>query len=66
MKMKFSWAISHVKELWVVADNNYMYKYSMQFQYLSHQPKLKETETISETSDTNSTLTWLIAKDFIV
>jgi hypothetical protein len=48
-------------------DNSSVYKYSVQTQHSSHQLLMMETERVSETSHTNSTLTRLITQqDFIV
>jgi hypothetical protein len=44
----------------------FVYKYSVQTWHSSHQCLMMETKTVSEISDTNSTLIWLIAWEDII
>jgi hypothetical protein len=47
-------------------DESSVYKYSVRTQHPSLQPQMTEKEIVSETSDTNATLTLLVAReDFI-
>jgi hypothetical protein len=39
-------------------DRSFVYEYSMQAQHSSYKPLMMETGTVSEISDTSSTLTW--------